>query len=96
MLDDALRPVAVGEIGALYIRGAGLSPGYWRDEEKTRTTFLPNPMSGVPGDRIYRTGDLARLGSDGFVYYAGQLDTPIASRGSRIERERSRNTVLSA
>lgn len=85
VLDESLRPLPAGEIGDLYIRGVGLSPGYWRDEEKTRSAFLPNPLGGSPGDRIYRTGDLARLGSDGFVYYVGRSDTQIKSRGYRIE-----------
>jgi amino acid adenylation domain-containing protein len=85
VLDDMMRPLPAGEIGDLYIRGVGLSPGYWRDEEKTRNAFLPNPLGGTRGDRIYRTGDLARLGSDGFVYYVGRADTQIKSRGYRIE-----------
>jgi amino acid adenylation domain-containing protein len=84
VLDEHLRALPVGEIGDLYIRGVGLSPGYWRDEEKTRGAFLPNPY-GPAGDRIYRTGDLARLGADGFVYYVGRADTQIKSRGYRIE-----------
>ena len=84
VLDEHLRTLPAGEIGDLYIRGVGLSPGYWRDEEKTRAAFLPNPY-GPAGDRIYRTGDLARLGADGFVYYVGRADTQIKSRGYRIE-----------
>ena len=85
VLDNALRPLPAGETGDLYIRGVGLSPGYWRDEEKTRSVFLPNPLGGPRGDRIYRTGDLARIGSDGFVYYAGRADTPVKSPGFRVE-----------
>ena len=69
VLDDMLRPVAVGEIGDLYIRGAGVSPGYWEDDERTRDAFLTNPVTGERSDRIFRTGDRARLASDGFYYY---------------------------
>jgi amino acid adenylation domain-containing protein len=85
VLDENMRPLPAGEIGDLYIRGVGLSPGYWRDEEKTRSAFLPNPLGGFAGDRIYRTGDLARLGADGLIYYIGRADTQIKSRGYRIE-----------
>ena len=40
VLDEKLEPVPAGEIGDLYIAGVGLSPGYWRDEEKTAAAFL--------------------------------------------------------
>jgi amino acid adenylation domain-containing protein len=85
VLDENLKPLPQGESGCLYIRGVGLSPGYWRDEEKTRRAFLPNPNSSNPEDRIYKTGDLARLGEDGQIYFLGRADSQIKSRGYRIE-----------
>jgi len=85
VLSETLRPVSPGEVGNLYIRGVGLSPGYWRDPEKTRAAFVPNPMSPDPGDRLYRTGDLAKTGADGLVYFLGRADSQIKSRGYRIE-----------
>jgi amino acid adenylation domain-containing protein len=85
ILDEQLRPLAAGEIGELYIRGVGLSPGYWRDPEKTRNAFLPYPGGSSPHDRIYKTGDLARRGVDGLIYFVGRADTQIKSRGYRIE-----------
>ncbi len=85
VLDDELRPVAPGVIGHLYIRGVGLSPGYWNDPEKTKAVFLRNPHSSDPNDRIYKTGDLAKIGEDGFLYLIGRADSQIKSRGYRIE-----------
>jgi amino acid adenylation domain-containing protein len=85
VLDKRLRRVPRGEIGDLYIRGVGLSPGYWRSPEKTCAVFLPNPENGDPSDRIYKTGDLAKVESDGLVYYLGRSDSQIKSRGYRIE-----------
>jgi amino acid adenylation domain-containing protein len=81
VLDEALQPVAVGAIGDLYIRGVGLSPGYWRDPEKTKSVFLDDAQQG----RIYKTGDLARIGDDGLIYLLGRSDSQIKSRGYRIE-----------
>jgi len=81
VLDDGLRPAPPGEIGALYIQGVGLSPGYWRDPEKTRSVFLDGDARG----RMYDTGDLARTGEDGLIYLVGRADTQIKSRGYRIE-----------
>jgi acyl-coenzyme A synthetase/AMP-(fatty) acid ligase len=85
VLDEQLQPVQPGEVGDLYIRGVGLSPGYWKDPEKTRAVFLPNPHSADPSDRIYKTGDLAKIGEDGLVYFLGRADSQIKSRGYRIE-----------
>ncbi len=85
VLDEKLEPIPPEETGDLYIAGVGLSPGYWRDEEKTRAAFLPDPRPGRIGERIYRTGDLARVGEDGLVYFLGRVDSQIKSRGYRIE-----------
>ena len=85
ILDERLLPVAPGDVGDLYIRGAGLSPGYWRDQERTQSAFLPLPGGAGPRDRIYKTGDLARRGADGLFYFLGRADTQIKSRGYRIE-----------
>jgi amino acid adenylation domain-containing protein len=85
LLDASMQPVADGEIGDLYIRGVGLSPGYWRDPERTDGVFLPYRTDAGTEDRIYRTGDLARRGEDGLIYFAGRRDHQIKSRGYRIE-----------
>jgi amino acid adenylation domain-containing protein len=81
VLDSDLHPVPQGEVGDLYIRGVGLSPGYWRDVDKTNTVFIPYGAN----DRIYRTGDRTRIGEDGLIYFVGRADTQIKSRGYRIE-----------
>jgi amino acid adenylation domain-containing protein len=83
VLDEHLRPAAHGAAGDLYVRGKGLSPGYWRDPDKTALAFLP--YGSGESDRIYRTGDRARVGNDGLVYYMGRSDSQIKSRGYRIE-----------
>ncbi len=85
VLDDGLHPVPPGEIGEIFIAGAGLSPGYWRDDEKTAAAFLPGPRTGRTGQRIYRTGDLGRVREDGLFEFLGRIDSQIKSRGYRIE-----------
>jgi amino acid adenylation domain-containing protein len=85
ILDEAMQPVASGATGDLYIRGVGLSPGYWRDPQKTASVFLPYRTATGAAERIYRTGDLARRGADGLIYFAGRRDHQIKSRGYRIE-----------
>src|SRR5207249_12279674 len=85
VLGERLQPVAAGTVGDLYIRGVGLSPGYWNELEKTKAVFLPNPHSPDPTERLYKTGDLARIGEDGLIYFHGRSDFQIKSRGYRIE-----------
>jgi amino acid adenylation domain-containing protein len=85
VLDPELRPVPPGEIADLYIRGPGLSPGYWGDPERTAAAFIPNPFSNQPGDRLYRTGDLAKVDDQGRILLIGRADSQVKSRGYRIE-----------
>ena len=85
VLDEAMRPVPPGRVGDLYIRGGGLSPGYWRDPDKTRSAFLQDPIGRDPSDRVYRTGDLASVGPDGLVRFLGRADFQVKARGYRIE-----------
>jgi amino acid adenylation domain-containing protein len=84
VLDDERREAVPGEAGNLYIKGVGLSPGYWRSPDLTADAFLNDPRPGQAG-RLYRTGDLARVGPDGLVQYLGRADSQIKSRGYRIE-----------
>jgi amino acid adenylation domain-containing protein len=82
VLDEHMSAVAAGEIGELYIEGEGLSPGYWRDPEKTRAAFSSHPLTDR---RLYRTGDLGRRDELGVLHYVGRADSQIKSRGYRIE-----------
>jgi acyl carrier protein len=80
-----LRQVPVGEIGELYIGGAGLSRGYLHRPDLTADRFIPHPFSDEPGACLYRTGDLARFLPDGQIAFMGRADTQIKIRGHRIE-----------
>jgi amino acid adenylation domain-containing protein len=85
ILDEQLEPVGGGEIGELCIGGVGVTSGYWRDEERTRAAFVPDPREPSSGRRMYKTGDSCRLGDDGLVYFLGRNDSQVKSRGYRIE-----------
>jgi amino acid adenylation domain-containing protein len=85
VLDEKLQPLPPREIGDLYIAGTGLSPGYWRDSQKTASAFIPDPHSSDPSERLYRTGDLAWQDENGLVYFVGRADSQIKVRGYRIE-----------
>jgi len=83
LLDDAGNPVSEGEIGEIGVQGVCLSPGYYRNPEKTAQVFVPSPTS--PGERIYKTGDLAQYNERGELMYLSRKDFQIKHFGRRIE-----------
>ncbi len=80
VLSENLQPLPPGEVGEIYIGGAGVTLGYWRDEEKTNRAFLQ-----ADAGRIYRTGDLGYWDEGGLVRFLGRADSQIKLRGHRIE-----------
>jgi amino acid adenylation domain-containing protein len=85
VLDEFMEPAPIGIPGELYIGGTGLSRGYLAEAGVTAQSFLPNPFSTVPGERIYRTGDLARYLPDGNIEFLARIDNQIKLSGHRVE-----------
>jgi acyl-coenzyme A synthetase/AMP-(fatty) acid ligase/acyl carrier protein len=83
LLDEARRPVPDGEVGEIAVKSRHLSPGYWRDPERTDAVFLP-PEPGSD-ERTYLTGDLGERAPDGSLTHMGRRDFQVKIRGFRIE-----------
>ncbi len=65
LLDDALQPVADGDVGELYVRGPSAAEGYWNQREKSRATFQ---------GEWTRTGDKYTRDSSHRYTYCGRAD----------------------
>ena len=85
ILDENRNPVPPGQVGEIYIGGAGVARGYRYQPELTAEHFVPDAFSGIPGGRFYRTGDRGRYLANGEIAYRGRVDDQIKVRGYRIE-----------
>jgi amino acid adenylation domain-containing protein len=82
VLDERLDPCPDWVPGQLYIGGIGLARGYWKDEARTRASFLVHPRTG---ERLYRTGDLGRWLPDANIELLGREDLQVKIQGYRVE-----------
>jgi malonyl-CoA/methylmalonyl-CoA synthetase len=72
---DSQKDVEPGEIGEIWLKGPGITPGYWRKPEETQKTFV---------EGWFRTGDLGRVDSEGYYYLTDRLKHIIISGGENV------------
>lgn len=63
LMDDADRPVALGEVGEITLTGPMVFKGYWGLDDDNAYTFR---------NSRHHTGDLGRFDADGYLWYAGR------------------------
>ena len=63
LVDDYDRPVPVGEVGEITVKGPMVFKGYWNLPEDTAYTFR---------EGWHHTGDLGRFDQEGFLWYSGR------------------------
>ncbi|WP_242046320.1 MULTISPECIES: non-ribosomal peptide synthetase [Calothrix] len=92
ILDEQMKLLPIGAPGEICVSGIGVGAGYWKNEEKTQLSFVPNPFTDfaqkLPGNRpdlIYKTGDLGRWLPDGNIEFLGRIDHQVKIRGFRVE-----------
>lgn len=73
------------EVGELWLGGAQLAFGYWRDPAQTAARFVDARFDDLGASRWYRTGDLAAIDSAGVAHFRGRADRQVKLRGYRIE-----------
>ena len=83
LLDEDLQEVPTGTSGELWLGGAQVARGYWRNPAQTESSFRTFPGSEV---RFYRTGDRAMFDADlGAYRFLGRIDEQVQIRGHRVE-----------
>ncbi|MCO6009339.1 fatty acyl-AMP ligase [Actinoallomurus purpureus] len=64
-----------GRVGEIWVNGPNVSPGYWRNPDKTAEVFgavLEDPADGLPAEGWLRTGDLGVV-HEGELYVTGRI-----------------------
>lgn len=94
LINEDGKEAKEGELGEIYVRGTSLALGYYKNKEKTKEVFVPNPLNDMYEETVYKTGDLGRL-HDGQIEFCGRKDHQIKHMGHRIELGEIENTVIS-
>ncbi|WP_330253636.1 amino acid adenylation domain-containing protein [Nocardia sp. NBC_00565] len=81
LLDGALRPVADGVIGEIYLGGRSIASGYQGRAALTAQRFVATHGGAI----LYRTGDLGVRLAAGDIVCLGRSDSQVKIRGFRVE-----------
>jgi acyl-CoA synthetase (AMP-forming)/AMP-acid ligase II len=76
IVDDDARPLANGQEGELWVRGAHMMDRYWADEQATADAFAPGGW--------YKTGDIAVIDETGFVSFRDRKRDLIITGGLNV------------
>ncbi|WP_322028014.1 class I adenylate-forming enzyme family protein [Burkholderia sp. BCC1977] len=75
LVDDDGKPVMVGQVGELWVRGKGMFKGYWNRPDANAELF---------NDGWFKTGDLLRCDEFGFHYFMGRKKDMIRRSNENI------------
>lgn len=90
LVDEALTPVAPGEVGEILITGPGVSRGYLGHHPE-QANFIVE----ADGTRRYRSGDMAyRRAEDGALVFLHRKDDQVMIGGKRVEAKEVENVLL--
>ncbi len=79
IVDDAMQPVARGEVGELYATGPCLADGYVNNRTLTKAKFIP-----IHGKIFYKTEDAAKVLEDGRLVILGRRDATVKIRSYNV------------
>ena len=84
VLDENMKPCAIGEVGEMWAGGDCVSAGYLKNPQLNRERYAPDPFLG-DGQMMFRTRDLGRWTADGELEHLGRTDDQVKIRGFRVE-----------
>jgi len=73
-----------GRVGEIWIKGPGITPGYWQKPEETGKAF---------SEGWFRTGDLGRVDEEGYYTLTDRLKHIIISGGENISPKEIESVV---
>jgi fatty-acyl-CoA synthase len=76
LVDDQNRPVPVGQVGELVLKGPSMFSGYFNNPEAT--------VEAIDDEGWFYTGDLARMDEDGFYYIVDRKKDMFISGGENV------------
>lgn len=81
---DTFQDVESGRVGELWLKGRGITTGYWRKPEETAETFK---------DGWFRTGDLGKIDEDGYYYLTDRIKHIIISGGENVSAKEVESVI---
>jgi malonyl-CoA/methylmalonyl-CoA synthetase len=76
VVDSEGRPCATGAVGDIEVKGSNVTPGYWRQPDKTAESFTANGW--------FRTGDVGELDDEGYLSIVGRAKDLIITGGLNV------------
>ena len=89
---ECYKALAAAHIGEIWVSGANVAKGYWRNAVATKATFAAT-LSGESEGAWLRTGDLGFVDEDGELFVTGRIKDLIIIRGINHYPQDIENTV---
>ena len=84
-LDEDGQEAPAGEPGEMAVSSPWIAWGYHRDPERTKASWVIDPLERGWQERFFRTGDMGYLRPDGQLMVLGRRDNQIKHMGYRME-----------
>jgi len=81
---ETFEDVVQGQVGEIWLKGPGITPGYWKKPRETEKAFV---------NGWFRTGDLGKVDNDRYYYLTDRIKHIIISGGENISPKEIENVI---